>query len=111
LGDLSVIERTVPGCVIPNSTPSAPHVDTCDVHFPRLMSDADALEHPAAAMISASGTLPSLGTISRRNNSRSQTAPGLALSHSDTARLRAMIGQLPAIREQPLSVQRARHFG
>jgi hypothetical protein len=51
--------------------------------------DADALEHPAAAMISVSGTDPSLGRISRRNSSGSWTAPGFTLSHSDCARLRA----------------------
>jgi len=33
---------------------SATHVETCGVHFPRLMSDADALEHPAASAISES---------------------------------------------------------
>jgi hypothetical protein len=35
------------------------------------MSDADALEQPAASMISASGTVPSFGRISRRNSSGS----------------------------------------
>ena len=37
---------------MPTSSPSAPHVETCGVHFPRVMSDAYAFEHPAAAMIS-----------------------------------------------------------
>lgn len=32
---------------IPTSPASAVHVDTCGVHFPRLMSDANALQQPA----------------------------------------------------------------
>jgi hypothetical protein len=48
-----------------------PVVDTCGVHFPRLISDAYAFEHPAASAISASFTGASLGRISRRNSSGS----------------------------------------
>jgi hypothetical protein len=61
----------VDSTIASTSVPSIPHVDTCGVCFPRLMSDADALEQPAASMISASGTVPSFGRISRRNSSGS----------------------------------------
>jgi hypothetical protein len=54
-----------------NQLPSALDVDTCGVHFPRLMSDAYAFEQPAASAISESLTLPSFGRISRRNGSGS----------------------------------------
>lgn len=43
---------------------SVSHIDTCGVRFPRRLSDADSLKQPAAAMISASGTVPSLGRMS-----------------------------------------------
>jgi len=36
---------------------SAAHVETCGAHFPRLMSDADAFEHPAVSAISESLTV------------------------------------------------------
>ena len=68
---------------------SAAQVETCGVHVPRLMSLADALQQPAASAISESFTLASLGRILRRDSSGSKTAPGLALSHSASARFRA----------------------
>ena len=49
----------------------AAHAETCGVHFPRLMSDADAFEQPAASEISTSFTVLSRGRISRRNSSGS----------------------------------------
>ena len=51
------------------SSLSAVHVDTCGVRLPRRQSDADALAQLAAAMISASGTVPSRGWMSRGNSS------------------------------------------
>ncbi len=59
-----------------------PRVDTCGAHFPRLMSEADALQQPAASAMSESFTVCSLGRISRRNSSGSCTVPGFACSHS-----------------------------
>ena len=38
----------------PANAASAGHVDTCGVHFPRLMSDAYAFEQPGASAISYS---------------------------------------------------------
>jgi hypothetical protein len=64
-------EIRVEGTSAATSAASADHVDTCGVHFPRLMSDADALEHPAASAISESFTPASLGRMSRRNSSGS----------------------------------------
>jgi hypothetical protein len=55
----------------PTSSASVPHVDTCGVHFLRLISLAYALEQPAASAISESLTVLSLGRISRRNSSGS----------------------------------------
>jgi hypothetical protein len=49
------------------------------------MSDADAFEQPIALTISESFTLASLGRISRRNNSGSQTVPGIGLVPTPTA--------------------------
>jgi hypothetical protein len=45
------------------------HVETCGAHFPCLMSEADALQQPAASAMSMSFTVASLGRISRRNSS------------------------------------------
>ena len=56
---------------VPTNSASAPHVETCGVHFPRLMSDADALQQPAASAISGSFTARSFGRISRQNCSGS----------------------------------------
>jgi hypothetical protein len=81
-----------------NQLPECPHVDTYGVHFPRRMSEADAFEQPDASAISASFTPARLGRISRRNSS---ALSGLALSHSESACLRAAIGQLPTIHKQP----------
>ena len=57
--------------LMPTNSASAAHIETCGVHFPRLMSDADALQQPAASAISESFTLASPGRISRRNSSGS----------------------------------------
>jgi hypothetical protein len=54
------------------SPSAAAQVETCGVHFPRLMSDAYALEHLAASAISENFTPASLGRI------HGGTAPGRA---------------------------------
>ena len=78
---------------------NAPHVETCGVRFPLRTSDADALLIPVASTISDSLTVASPGRISRANSSGSWTVPGLALSHSASARLRAAMAapRLPRI--------------
>jgi hypothetical protein len=38
------VRGAVASTPMPTSSPSAPHVETCGVHFPRLMSDAYAFE-------------------------------------------------------------------
>ena len=49
-------QRSTGTILDPTSSASALHVETCGVHFPRRMSDAYALEHPAASAISESFT-------------------------------------------------------
>jgi len=64
-----------------------PRRHVCGVHFPRLMSDADAFEQPAASTISGSFMVASRGSTSRRNRSGSCTVPGFACSHSASGRI------------------------
>ena len=81
---MRALEETT--CCIPlrsTSSPSAAHVDTCGVHFPRLMSLADALEHPVARAISYSPDYePEEG---RRAPTKPTTAPQLPGSRSSMA--------------------------
>ena len=80
-----------PGPTSPPAAPSTPtsagHVETCGVHFPRPMSDADAFEQ--------AGRLDDLGELHARQpgqtprpiHSGSCTVPGFACSHSASGRI------------------------